>query len=137
VHPAAGAGGETTLADTQPWIKDLADREREHFEKTEYDWKTTEGVQRNGLDLHSRHPILAEHGGTSIVRFSCNNLLCDDDDPAVELQSQWHARFDNEHVAIDYAQNDMLVWDNWRLLHARNAFTDRGRHLRRIQIGNE
>ena len=37
-------------------------------------------------------------------------------------------------VSIAYAERDMLVWDNWRLLHARNAFSDRSRHLRRIQI---
>ncbi|MFC0107885.1 TauD/TfdA family dioxygenase [Kibdelosporangium aridum subsp. largum] len=28
----------------------------------------------------------------------------------------------------------MLVWDNWLLLHGRNSFSDRNRHLRRIQI---
>jgi alpha-ketoglutarate-dependent taurine dioxygenase len=38
------------------------------------------------------------------------------------------------HVAVDYDLNDMLVLDNWRMLHSRNAFTDLGRHLKRIQI---
>ncbi|WP_020501404.1 TauD/TfdA family dioxygenase [Sciscionella marina] len=134
VSPVTGGGGETTLADTQPWVSDLSDEQREHLDKTEYDWKTTDGVRRLGLDLHTRHPILASHDNVTIIRFSCNNLIRDDNDPATDLQSRWHQRFEREHVAVDYEQNDMLVWDNWRMLHARNAFRDRSRHLRRIQI---
>ncbi|MEW2526362.1 TauD/TfdA family dioxygenase [Streptomyces sp. NPDC047071] len=134
VTPAEGPGGETTLADTRPWVESLTPAERERLRADAYDWKTTEGVQRLGLDLKTRHPLLEETDGGLIVRFSCNNLIRDDDDPAVELQQRWHAAFDREHVAVDYTERDMLVWDNWRLLHARNAFTDRSRHLRRIQI---
>jgi alpha-ketoglutarate-dependent taurine dioxygenase len=135
VRPATGKGGETTLADTRPWVEELPPEEQNRLKEAAYEWKTTEGVQRLGLDLKTRHPILAQHDGSTIVRFSCNNLLREEDDPAVALQDMWHERFDNEHVAIDYAQDDMLVWDNWRMLHARNAFKDRSRHLRRIQIG--
>jgi alpha-ketoglutarate-dependent taurine dioxygenase len=137
VHPAAGPGGETTLADTRPWLDALNDRDREYFEKTEYQWKTTDGVRRLGLDLETRHPILAEVDGATVTRFSCNNLLREEEDPAAELQREWHRKFDEEHIAIDYQRNDMLVWDNWWLLHARNAFIDRTRHLRRIQIRHE
>lgn len=135
VHPAEGPGGETTIADSRPWVEALSDAERKHFEKNEYDWKTTDGVKRMGLDINTRHPVLAENSGTTIVRFSCNNLLRADDDPAAELQARWRSAFEREHVAVPYQRNDMLVWDNWRLLHARNAFSDRRRHLRRIQIG--
>jgi alpha-ketoglutarate-dependent taurine dioxygenase len=134
VHPASGPGGETTLADTAPWVRTLTEAERETLEVTEYEWKTTEGVNRLGLDLHTKHPILEEHGSGLIVRFSCNNLIRDDDDFAAGLQRRWHGHFDADHVAVNYQRNDMLVWDNWRLLHARNAFSDRSRHLRRIQI---
>ncbi|MEV8634459.1 TauD/TfdA family dioxygenase [Streptosporangium sp. NPDC051023] len=134
VTPASGPGGETTLADTRPWVAALTAEERERLESAEYDWKTTEGVQRLGLDLKTRHPILEENEQGLIVRFSCNNLLRDDDDPVVDLQHRWETAFGDEHMAIEYRENDMLVWDNWRLLHARNAFSDRSRHLRRIQI---
>ncbi len=136
VQPAEGDGGQTTLADTRPWIELLSEVDRERLEKVEYDWKTTDGVKRLGLNLHTRHPVLAENGGTTIVRFSCNNLLRDDDDPVAEMQRQWRQLFDEQHVAINYERNDMLVWDNWRLLHARNAFQDRRRHLRRVQVGS-
>lgn len=134
VHPASGPGGETTIADTAPWLAALNEDERSALEETEYEWKTTEGVNRLGLDLHTRHPILENHPKGPIVRFSCNNLIRDDADPAAKLQELWRANFDADHVAVTYQRNDMLVWDNWRLLHARNAFTDRSRHLRRVQI---
>jgi alpha-ketoglutarate-dependent taurine dioxygenase len=134
VHPASGPGGETTLADTAPWVAALTPEERTALEKVEYQWKTTEGVNRMGLDLHTEHPILEPHPDGLIVRFSCNNLIRPDDDPVVEIQKRWHRNFDAEHVAVHYERNDMLIWDNWRLLHARNAFSDRSRHLRRLQI---
>jgi len=136
VAPASGPGGETTLADTAPWVAALSDDERKLLEHTEFAWKTTEGVNRLGLDLHTEHPILEDHPDGMIVRFSCNNLIRDDDDPVVAVQQRWRDNFYADQIAIDYQRNDMLVWDNWRLLHARNAFTDRSRHLRRIQIAN-
>lgn len=134
LQPAEGPGGETTLADTQPWLEALTVDERTRLESCCYEWKTTEGVQRLGLDLHTKHPVLENHDGQMIVRFSCNNLIRDDDDPVAELQVLWQQAFDRDYIAIDYQRNDMLVWDNWRLLHARNAFSDRRRHLRRIQV---
>lgn len=45
--------------------------------------------------------------------------------------------FERTHVCVQYEKGDMLVFDNWRMLHARNALTDLGRHLRRIQIAAE
>jgi alpha-ketoglutarate-dependent taurine dioxygenase len=135
VHPAEGPGGETTLCDTRPWVEAMDGRERSRFAQVAYEWKTTDGVKRQGLDLKTRHPVLASHGTDTIVRFSCNNLLHDEDDVVDDLQRAWHDAFDEQHVAITYERNDMLVWDNWRMLHARNGFGDRRRHLRRIQIG--
>ncbi len=68
------------------------------------------------------------------MRFSVNNIVRDDSDPVATLQSDWQRLFGEQHIAIGYQRNDMLVWDNWRLLHARNAFEDPRRHLRRIHI---
>jgi alpha-ketoglutarate-dependent taurine dioxygenase len=136
VEPAEGPGGETTLADTAQWVDNLRPEQAERLATTPYRWKTTEGVQRLGLDLKTEHPVLEPHGDATIVRFSCNNLIHEDDDPVSHLQDEWEEKFADEHIAVDYHRNDMLVWDNWRLLHARNAFSDRRRHLRRIQIAD-
>lgn len=60
VHPAAGAGGQTTLADTRPWIEALPDEELARLKRVEYDWINPHG---KGLGVAARHPILADHGG--------------------------------------------------------------------------
>jgi alpha-ketoglutarate-dependent taurine dioxygenase len=134
VTPCQGAGGETTLADTAQWLTQLTAAQRELMRTRTYEWKTTEGIQRLGLDLHTKHPMLEENEQGTIVRFSCNNLIRDEDDPITEVQAHGKAFFESQHVAIEYERADMLVWDNWRMLHSRNAFTDVGRHLRRVQI---
>jgi len=134
VTPCRGAGGETTLVDAFRWLSELPEEQRQLLRERPYEWKTTEGIQRLGLDLHTKHPLLEETDNGTIVRFSCNNLIRSEDDPVTEVQQDAREFFEQHHVAIDYDRADMLVWDNWRMLHSRNAFTDTGRHLRRIQI---
>ena len=135
VTPASGEGGETTIGDTKPWVEALDESDREHLFSTVFHWKTTDGIARKGLDLHTEHPVLEDMGApTPTVRFSCNNLLHEDDDVALRLQAEWQRRYADEAVWIRYHRNDVLLWDNWRVLHARNAFSDPQRHLRRLQI---
>lgn len=130
VHPPAGDGGETTLADTRPWLAGLSEQNRQHLERTKYDWTNPHG----DLGVAFQHPLLDEHRGSTVVRFSVNNIVRDDTDPVAALQSDWQRLFDEQHLAISYQRNDMVIWDNWRLLHARTAFADPRRHLRRIHI---
>jgi alpha-ketoglutarate-dependent taurine dioxygenase len=134
ITPAVGEGGETTICDTMPWVGDLADKDRRYLIETPYRWTASEGVQRMGFNLETEHPLLEERGNEFIVRFSCNNLVREEGDPAALLQTEWRTRFDDEHIAVNYQKNDMLIWNNWRIVHARNAFSDRSRHLRRVQI---
>jgi alpha-ketoglutarate-dependent taurine dioxygenase len=136
VKPAHGSGGETTLADAYAWVSTLTEEERTRLLERVYEWTTTDAVRSMGLTLSSRHPILEQYDGRLIVRFSYNNLVRDASDEFTErILAGGKEFFYRAHVAIDYCQYDMLVLDNWRMLHARNAFTDQGRHLRRIQIG--
>lgn len=135
VVPAAGEGGETTIADTQPWVDALEADARRHLYDTAFEWKTTDGVRRQGLDLRTSHPVLEDVDDNRIVRFSCNNLLHEEDEVATALQKNWQDRYVEDSVWVRYEQNDILLWDNWRVLHARNAFKDSRRHLRRIQVG--
>ena len=134
VTPCLGGGGETTLADAYTWLATLTDSERASLSDTPFAWKTTEGIQRLGLDLHTTHPVIEDHPAGTIFRFSCNNLDHGDSAEVQALQTRAHQHFDDTHVAIEYHKNDLLIWDNWRMMHSRNAFNDRGRHLRRIQI---
>lgn len=134
VTPCVGEGGATTLLDAHAFFATQSEDTRVHLADQVYQWKTTDGIRRQGLDLHTRHPVIEDTAQGRIVRFSCNNLIRDDDDPAARVQEAVKEYFTDHHVAVTYERNDMLVWDNWRMLHSRTAFSDRSRHLRRIQI---
>ncbi|MEV8509798.1 TauD/TfdA family dioxygenase [Actinoplanes sp. NPDC051475] len=134
VTPCEGDGGETTLMDGLAFTDTLTNTERDHLRQHVYQWKTTDGIRRLGLDLHTEHPVLEDHADGRIVRFSCNNIVRDDDDLVADIQTRVREYFEPQHISVRYERNDMLVWDNWRMLHSRTAFNDRNRHLRRIQI---
>jgi alpha-ketoglutarate-dependent taurine dioxygenase len=136
VQPAYGGGGETTLADGYQWISTLNQQERVALKEKSYEFISTDALRSRGIHLSSRHPILLEYEGTPIVSISCNNMIHEDiDEFAMIILAKAQEFFRQQHVAVDYNLNDMLVFNNWRMLHARNAFTDLGRHLKRIQIG--
>jgi alpha-ketoglutarate-dependent taurine dioxygenase len=42
--------------------------------------------------------------------------------------------FQEHKIAFRLRTNDLLVWDNWRMIHGRNAFQDRRHHLRRMLL---
>ncbi|MEU7411031.1 TauD/TfdA family dioxygenase [Streptomyces sp. NPDC042638] len=136
-RPNTGAGGETTLADARAWSETLGEADRAYLCERVFAWETTDAMRHLGLDLHPEHPVLEEHPDGLIVRYSFNNLVRGDDEDIVgPLLADAREYFERHHVAVQYERRDMLVFDNWRMLHARNAFTDTGRHLRRIQIAH-
>ncbi|MFI9024268.1 TauD/TfdA family dioxygenase [Streptomyces sp. NPDC053560] len=134
--PNTGAGGETTLADAHAWIASLDEGDRAFLRERVWSWETTDAMRHLGLDLHPRHPVIEDHPDGTIVRYSFNNLVREDDPRIGPLLDSAREFFTREHTAIQYERRDMLVFDNWRMLHARTAFTDTGRHLRRIQIAH-
>lgn len=134
VVPCRGGGGETTLADAYEFLSTLPDEQINLLRDTVYEWGTTEGARRLGVDLHTKYPVIEDVGDRRIVRFSCNSIVRDEADPLADIQARVQAFFDARAVVVDYAANDMLVWDNWRMLHSRTPFSDKSRHLRRIQI---
>jgi alpha-ketoglutarate-dependent taurine dioxygenase len=135
VTPCRSGGGETTLADAYEFFGTLSDDELKVLKDRVVEWKAADGIVRQGFDLHTSHPILEDTEHAMIVRFTCVNMVHHDDPLAVDLQRRVAEFFDAHHIAMDYNRGDMLIWDNWRTLHSRNAFKDRGRHLRRILIG--
>jgi alpha-ketoglutarate-dependent taurine dioxygenase len=134
VRPARG-GGETTLADGYDWIRSLTEEERATLKERAYKFTSTDQLRSQGIDMSTSHPILLEHEGTPIISISCNYIVRDESDEFIaHILANLEEFFGKRHVAVDYNLNDMLILDNWRMIHSRNAFTDLGRHLKRIQI---
>lgn len=135
VRPAAGAGGETTLADGYEWLADFTEDGLRTMRERKYLWHSSEGLARKEIHVSAEHAILEDDSeGQSILRYSYNNVVRVDDGflPAC-LESGWNF-FSDMHRAIDIEQNALLLWDNWRMLHSRNAFRDPDRHLKRVLI---
>ncbi|OLZ43648.1 TauD/TfdA family dioxygenase [Amycolatopsis keratiniphila] len=135
VNPPAGQGGETTIFDGNRVLTEFTDDERVHLRDTAYRWGSTEGLARHGVRPTAEHPVLEEHDGETIFRFSTNYLVVPDgDDVARRVIDRGNELFAERHIAVRYRRHDLLVWDNWRMLHSRNAFEDPERHLKRVQI---
>lgn len=136
VTPAAGAGGETTVFDTRPVLERAPAAELEHLRRTRFAYRSSDGLWRRGLGQRNTHPMLETVGGETLLRFSLNNISLPEPDPVAEAFMERVGRaWDLGHTAVTYERGDLLVFDNWRCLHSRNAYADPGRHLRRVQIG--
>jgi alpha-ketoglutarate-dependent taurine dioxygenase len=136
VTPPAGEGGETTLADGYAFLETLSQELRDHLAVTKYEWKLTDGLKHRGVSRgNSINVPLEDIDGVQKIRFSCNNMLIPDDDA---LGQQYIERglefYETHHVGLSYEARDMVIWDNWRFMHSRNAFSDPKRHLKRVQI---
>jgi alpha-ketoglutarate-dependent taurine dioxygenase len=135
VTPPSGAGGETTVFDGDRLLAEFTEEERRHLRETVYRWGSTEGLARRGVTPTAEHPVLQAHEDATILRYSSSYLAVPEgDEVARRLVERGKALFADQHIAVRYRARDMLVWDNWRMLHSRNAFEDPARHLKRVQI---
>ncbi|GAA4975821.1 TauD/TfdA dioxygenase family protein [Actinoplanes utahensis] len=135
VVPPSGPGGETTMLDGDRILAEFSDEERGRLHDTVYRWGSTEGLARHGVTPTAEHPVLERHENGLILRFSSNYLIVPEgDELARRLIDRGNVLFAEKHIAVRYQPRDMVVWDNWRMLHSRNAFQDPARHLKRVQI---
>src|SRR6266545_115474 len=92
-------------------------------------------LAREGVQEVAYHPIIEIHRSTVLLRFSTLDMLTDD-----ALSQRWvhHGRafFEANKIGIKIERDGLLLWDNWRMLHARNGFSDPRRHLRRVLIAD-
>jgi hypothetical protein len=131
--PSGGPGGETTLADGYLLLERFTPAERDRMSRDIHKWRSSPVLAREGVEQLVDHPIIEMHDDVTVVRFSSFDLLAED-----ELSARYITTgrefFDNSHVAIKIERRAILIWDNWRTMHARNAFSDPRRHLRRILL---
>lgn len=130
----ADVGGETTLADGARLLAGFDAADRAAMRTRRYRWFSSEGLARRNIRLESVHPILQEHAGAQLLRYSANNVVSVEDGLLPRYIESGLRFFEREHVAIRIERNALLLWDNWRMLHSRTAFRDRGRHLKRVLI---
>ncbi len=136
VHHANGLGGETTLADGHRLLGHFTSDERAELSRRVYRWgsRYPEALAKRGIHGLGHNKILDEYEDSVVMRFSTYDLEVTDELSARYIKVGGRF-FEENHVAIKIERGTMLIWDNWRMLHSRNAFADRRRHLRRVLIG--
>lgn len=135
LEPASDEGGQTTLADLYGFLTTLTEEERTELAKRQYQFVSSAGVQDMELGVTAEHPVLEHRDGLpDVMRFSYNCVVHNDDPFLLDIRERVLTYFKENHVSIDYTRGDLLIWNNHRTVHSRTAYSDRGRHLRRVWL---
>lgn len=134
VQPAEGPGGETTLADGYRLLRQFSPHDQQAMHSRVYEWRSSPSLASRGVTMVARHPILESHRAGLVMRYSNQDIVRVDDGLQPRYVDGGRQFFEANKLAIRIDRNALLVWDNWRMMHARNGFTDRSRHLRRVLI---
>ncbi len=147
VEPAHCNGGRTFLGDSITILDKMMDCERTRLQEISINFSST--VFSNGEDdPNGTHAVLSVSGQKPIVRFSHNFFAFGDTDARADAEFSPPASpfskypelvkinelFDQCRVAIKLERGECLIWDNHRMLHAREAYSDQNRWLKRVVI---
>lgn len=149
VQPATCGGGQTLLADGYQFISSLDSHTQEQLRTRIYSFKSSKGI--HSKRTHAvESPLLSNlpEVNRPIFRFSQNLLLHGDysapiNHAAIEADfftqkvcEQLATFFNTHYISILINCNDLLVWDNWRMIHSRTQYCDPTRHLLRYWISH-
>ena len=146
-EPAGCGGGHTNLADGYEMIRSL-NRENLDYCRHQRFLFRTEGKLLREKEHSSAHSILEtdEKSGKLRINFSHNYFCWGDLNPVSDEHKPRHIGqlgqvvtsimdfFQRSKKPILVPKNALLIWDNQRMLHSRDAFSDSRRHLVRYWI---
>lgn len=145
--PGEGDGGRTTFSQTEAVLRDAAPEHREL-------WERVTGRYRRAVSEYAGEcvsPVVTTRpGGRAVIRYNepvpAGEVFLNQPDLEFtgvpgELLPEFHrtlraALHDPRHLyAHSWRDGDVVVADNYTLLHGREAFTSRSpRHLRRVHV---
>lgn len=145
---APGSGGETVFSDATQVYRDAPEELRELWARTSISYRTDRLAHYGGT---VSHPVLATHSttGETTIRYAeplapetyRNPLYVSVDgaspEEAEHLMAELGTRLHDPKYCYAHAwqTGDIVVADNFALLHGRNEFTGpTSRHMQRIQI---
>jgi alpha-ketoglutarate-dependent taurine dioxygenase len=143
--PLAGSGGATLFSNTELLLKKLSRSRIARYRQVRLTYTTEKKAHYGGTfstPLLSAHPLT----GASILRYAepveskLNpvKLAVEGADPGALAQEMRELLYSqNFCYAHEWQDNDLLLADNFSLVHGRRAFSQSSpRHLRRIQLRN-
>ncbi len=131
-------GGQTILADSYAFLSSLKQAEREPLFSLVCKFSSTPGLQQSNLGSVAYHPICERSEKTEKIIFRYSFSCLDDggNQFIADIRQRVLDFFEKTSVAISYKKNSLVIWDNWRLLHARTGFKDSSRHLKRVWLSS-
>lgn len=132
LSPPAMGEGETTLADGYIFFNNLPADEQQILLANRYEFRHYSGESSQ----RTYHPIFSKtDDGELIFRFSCKGLVIDGNQFLHNLTDSVIRYFEKEKKEIIWTSpGDLLIIDNFRMLHARNAFFNPQRELVRAWV---
>lgn len=137
---AAGQGGATLLYDSDELLEHLGPATAAALEDALFEWRSPASLASEGIQVGAQHPPVEPTESRPIVRFSAREMYpgARADSRTLELLDRYRSvgitRFAERCTPVRLAAGDLLVWDNWRMIHSRNAFSG-ARHLERVMFG--
>lgn len=144
----AEMGGETCIYDGYRVFTGL-NREHWNFCCNEHFDFMTEGNYAKERKVHSAKPMVTKNENNMLqFNFSSNFFRYGDVNPvtkAMRTQSEENNLLDSvvgqimeqcerNKMNIRIPENSLLIWDNYRMLHGRNGFSDPERYLKRFWL---
>lgn len=125
IRPDQAARGHTLIADGYEWIGTLPATAVRTLERPRR-------YRKNGG--YVIRPFLERQGGVLTLRVSFGHLTLADDQDMREIMAGLYAWFTDNALAVNHVHGSLLLWDNWRMIHGRTAYSDLRRELRRYHL---
>jgi hypothetical protein len=136
IEPGDEGEGHTHLADVASFMfAKLDDAQRKQLEEIPFRYFSTDGLKSEKLGIEAYHPMLSYSSqGEPVIRFS---VRCMDHssipgfDKTIEEMTQF---IEQNKVSISWKRHSLLIWNNHRMVHSRDAFRNTKRELRRVWL---
>jgi hypothetical protein len=141
-------GGQTYLCSIKGFIDGLTDDQLEILSSAFIDFSANKDIA--ALKARSaKYPIFQRTTDSFIFRFSHNLLYYGDINAKISNEGQLSDTIsrdireivkacltyvENNRVECDLQKNNLLLWNNHSVLHWRNSYRDKGRHLVRYLL---
>lgn len=124
-------GGLLKLVDSHKLIRRLSETELKKLEDVVLKFRAKKSIEQDYGHIEQQAPILSlDDSNGSTIRFSKNAEVVNDK----EVVSWFSEKIESLTVTLNRQMkpNELLIWDNARILHGRSKFTDKDRLLWRI-----
>lgn len=147
--PLSGNGGRTTFSNTALALKNISSKQREL-------WSKVIGTYKRKMEFYNSRiisPIITKHPFRDYPVIRYNEFPTQEkgkfiNPPDLEFQGLTACEFEDFHTdllnslyapevfyAHEWESGDVVIADNFTLLHGREKFTSKSpRHLRRVQV---